>query len=326
MTSLADFIQQYATPYDPAGDVYRRPSFAQPVKAGKNSPIYNAHSYHTKVPPEGIVPYIEHYTQPGDLILDPFCGSGMTGVAALMTGRHAILNDLSPAAVHIARNYTTPVDIEALQREFERIKAAVKAEFDWLYGTICDRCGNLATIRYTIWSDVFECSRCGEEIILWNVAVNKDTGKVADSFSCPNCTIKWRKRQLTRIRSDIVLTHYECPTCSPGWKEHAVTIEEKNHLAEIEKRTIPYWYPDIEIDPGREMMRHGLLKRGFNRTTSFYTKRNLWAISRLWNMVESSSEALKPHLRFVVTAILHRASFLNRLRPSRAGDPLSGTT
>ena len=118
------------------------------------------------------MPYIEHYTEPGDLILDPFCGSGMTGVAALMTGRHAILNDLSPAAVHIARNYCTPVDVAALRAEFERIKAAVKEEFDWLYGTTCDRCGGPATIQYTIWSDVFECGRCGAELVLWDVAVD----------------------------------------------------------------------------------------------------------------------------------------------------------
>ena len=51
----------------------------QTSKEGKNDPIYNAHSYHTKVPPRGIIPYILHYTRPGDLILDPFCGSGMTG-------------------------------------------------------------------------------------------------------------------------------------------------------------------------------------------------------------------------------------------------------
>ena len=70
------------------------------------------HSYHTKVPPQGIEPYIEHYTRPGEVILDPFCGSGMTGVAALKLSRSIILNDLSPAAVHIAYNYCAPVDME----------------------------------------------------------------------------------------------------------------------------------------------------------------------------------------------------------------------
>ena len=152
--SLRDFMAKYVRPYDPESDDYDRPPFAADIKEGKNDPIYNAHSYHTKVPPRGIIPYILHYTKPGDLILDPFCGSGMTGVAAQMCAnppadlleqflelkdrvgpRACILNDLSPAACHIAYNYNTPVDVDALRREFERIKVAVKDEFDWLYGT-----------------------------------------------------------------------------------------------------------------------------------------------------------------------------------------------
>jgi hypothetical protein len=64
---LAAFIAEHAHPYDAATDAYRRAPFALPVKAGKNMAIYNAHSYHTKVPPQGFVPYIEHYTEPGNL-------------------------------------------------------------------------------------------------------------------------------------------------------------------------------------------------------------------------------------------------------------------
>ena len=52
------------------------------VSEGKNNPIYNAHSYHTKVPHPAIMRYILHYTQPGDIILDAFAGTGMSGVAA----------------------------------------------------------------------------------------------------------------------------------------------------------------------------------------------------------------------------------------------------
>src|SRR2546422_7202908 len=80
--TVEEFIAQHATPYNEATDNYFREPFAKDTKVGKNSAIYNAHSYHTKVPPEGIVPYILHYTAPGDLVLDPFYGSGMTGVAA----------------------------------------------------------------------------------------------------------------------------------------------------------------------------------------------------------------------------------------------------
>lgn len=56
--------------------------YASDVSEGKNNPIYNAHSYHTKVPHPAIMRYILHYTQPGDIVLDGFAGTGMTGVAA----------------------------------------------------------------------------------------------------------------------------------------------------------------------------------------------------------------------------------------------------
>lgn len=52
--------------------------FAGNIRAGKNTYVYDAHTYHTKVPPEGIAKLLEYYTQPGQVILDPFCGSGMT--------------------------------------------------------------------------------------------------------------------------------------------------------------------------------------------------------------------------------------------------------
>ncbi|MCJ7722751.1 MAG: site-specific DNA-methyltransferase, partial [Anaerolineales bacterium] len=60
--------------------------FAADVSEGKNDPIYNAHSYHTKVPHKAIMRYILHYTEPGDIVFDGFCGTGMTGVAAQLCG------------------------------------------------------------------------------------------------------------------------------------------------------------------------------------------------------------------------------------------------
>lgn len=65
---------------------YHREPFAADVSEGKNDPIYNAHSYHTKVPHKAIMRYILHYTEPGDVVFDGFCGTGMTGVAAQLCG------------------------------------------------------------------------------------------------------------------------------------------------------------------------------------------------------------------------------------------------
>lgn len=120
---IEDFIKEYGTPYDEATDNYHREPFAADVSEGKNEPIYMAHSYHTKVPYKAITKFIEHYTNPGDLVFDGFCGTGMTGVAARALGeksfyvdayednsRHAIVSDLSPVASFLASNYNSLID------------------------------------------------------------------------------------------------------------------------------------------------------------------------------------------------------------------------
>ena len=50
--------------------------FAADVSEGKNDPIYNAHTYHTKVPHKAIMRYILHYTKPGDIVFDGFWALG----------------------------------------------------------------------------------------------------------------------------------------------------------------------------------------------------------------------------------------------------------
>ena len=82
---LAEFVTHYGRPYDPA-EKYAREPMAIDVSEGKTDPLYKAHSYHTKVPHLAIVPSILHYTEPGDIVLDGFAGSGMTGVAAQWCG------------------------------------------------------------------------------------------------------------------------------------------------------------------------------------------------------------------------------------------------
>jgi len=334
---LKAFISRHTTPYDPATGAYRRPPFAAPVKAKRSGRIYDTHSYHTKVPPQGIVSYILHYTDPDDLILDPFCGSGMTGVAALMCAhppaealhlvpgaqpgpRYAILNDLSPAATHIATNYCTPVDVDALKREFERIKAAVKEEFDWLYRTTCGRCGGPATIQYTIWSDVFECARCGEELVLWDVAVDPETGKVSRKFTCPVCGREQTKREVRWLRCVPVLTNYECPRCKPRRAEHPTTEAEKAHIAEIEAQEIPYWYPMTSFDESWEMWRGAHGKQGYTDVSRFFSKRNLRALARLWQEFGTVADSMiGPRLQFTFTAAMVSSTAMVKYVVGRGG-------
>ena len=128
---MDDFIAPYLAegdlPASRGSEVPDSPPGQRQVPGSRNTALYNAHSYHTKVPPEAIRPFVEHFTRPGDVVLDPFCGSGMTGVAAAMAGRRAILNDLSTAAAHLAWNHTRPCDGGDLEKAFDRVAEAVEA-------------------------------------------------------------------------------------------------------------------------------------------------------------------------------------------------------
>lgn len=61
-------------------------------------------------PPDLIKPCILAGTKPGDTVLDPFGGSGTTGMVSLELGRNAILIELNPDYVKLAENrcFVTP--------------------------------------------------------------------------------------------------------------------------------------------------------------------------------------------------------------------------
>jgi DNA modification methylase/predicted RNA-binding Zn-ribbon protein involved in translation (DUF1610 family) len=236
---IADFIQEWEAqkPEQLEGYQYHREPFAADVSEGKNDPIYNAHSYHTKVPHKAIMRYILHYTEPGDIVFDGFCGTGMTGVAAQMCGdkavveslgyrvdkdgiisqqetdengktiwkpfsklgaRRAVLNDLSPAATFIAYNYNTPADVIAFEREAKRILKEVEEECGWMYETLHTDGKTKGKINYTVWSDVFICPECTREVVFWDAAVDHAAGKVLDEFPCPHCGARLTKRHMER--------------------------------------------------------------------------------------------------------------------------------
>ena len=58
---------------------------------------------------------IEKYTKPGATVLDPFCGSGTTGVACVQTGRHFIGIEIDSTYADIARQRIERAESEAQQ-------------------------------------------------------------------------------------------------------------------------------------------------------------------------------------------------------------------
>ena len=220
---IGEFIHYYGKAYDPNSGYSREP-LAIDVQVGKTDALYKAHSYHTKVPHLAIVPSILHYTEPGDIVLDGFCGSGMTGVAAQWCesapasyraqlesewksagrdapkwgARRTVLNDLSPAATFIATNYTLPFDLEAFARAGKKLLNEVFTELGWMYETLHTDGKTKGRIEYTVWSEVFSCPSCAGEVVFLEEALDPETKRVRNSFACPHCAVQLTKAGLER--------------------------------------------------------------------------------------------------------------------------------
>ena len=342
--NLRRFVEEHATPYDPETDDYNVPPFNQAITTTKATAIYNMHTYWSKKPHDAIRQYIRHYTKPRDIVLDPFCGSGGTALAALMEGRAAIAIDLSPAATFITKHYCTPVDVDELQRAFEELQAKVKQEMDWLYETRCDRCDGRATTGYTVYSYVFQCPRCLEKMPLFDcVEATGQTakGKPKKIRVCPYCYARGQAEEIStrsqRFDPVPVMVNYICEEgCKPrrGNRRHNDPGPKKRaffekydlgKLRELEAKDVPHWYPphrmmnvESDTEPWGDEWRPG---RDFRTIAELFTKRNLWALATVFYGIEQTGLPYRDALHFAASSFLLNLSRLYKHRSSGGGQP-----
>lgn len=317
-SSASKLREEPATaPVGPPGSVQQ--PFSGSIRAGKNTYVYDAHTYHTKVPPEGIAKLLEYYTKPGEIVLDPFCGSGMTGVAAGNLGRRALLSDLSPAAAFIARHLNTPVDAATYLKAVRAVledSAELEAK---LYSTPCRACGTLVPMLYTVWSYGVICPVCDREFILWDVARDEKPSvresKILSEFPCPHCKAHLKKRGLKRTKRYPVQVGYKC--CVRGLKEQtsALSAHDTEVLARIEAEGIPrgLWYPKDRFPQGINTRQP--IAAGIERVDQAYTRRALYAMAWLWRRAQEWPDPeISGKLLFTLTSLYQRVTVLSEFR------------
>lgn len=374
---LDDVIKHYGKPYDHASDNYQCKPFTEDVYGGKSHDIYKIHIYHTKVPHSAIMKHILHYTEPGDVVFDGFCGSGMTGIAAQLCGdkhtveelgykvdchgniskqiidddgnaiwepfsrlgaRFAILNDLSPAATAISSicNISTP--IEEFAEDAKQLLDVLERTCGWMHKTLhsadsslCERLASelqacrtideindmlirnkkviasagavLAPINYTIWTDVFLCQSCGEEVgiaSMKDIEVFQTTGNI----NCGNCGNTFKKvgasyalvnrfdavlgEEVTQTKTIPVTIKYKVGS---GCYEKSLDAFDEAIIRKVDELDIPFNVRTREMMDGKEVQRCNSI--GIKFTHQYYTKRNLWTLACLYNNAIASR---KKHL------------------------------
>lgn len=322
----------FATLYPEVGALkaarHRRPPLeveplARPTRGKKNTPAYNTHSYPTKVPAEAIEPYIEHHTRPGDLVLDPFCGSGMTGLAARRLGRSVVLNDLGFGAAHLAWNLCEPCDPGELQEAARQVLEAVREDFAALYQTP-GRGRKQGSIRWTLYSTVVACPACGGHSRLWDDATDYDAGTVARHWPCKICSELIGKRAASVVGSEPAWMLVEDEAGTFERPPRAVDLER---LRRIEGSEVSEWHPGLPLGPDREMfLRSALHLQGVKDVADFWTARNRQALGRLWREIQDVEDLrLRQALSFAFTNTAWHGTRMRRYNARGGQRPLTGT-
>jgi len=290
---------------------------ADGVSAGKNTYTYDAHTYHTKVPPQGIAAVIKRYLPEGGLILDPFSGSGMTGVAARVSGADVILNELSPAASFISSCFTDEISPERFETSVEALLNRTEGKRRQLYSTQCRECQKTVETAYTVWSYKVLCGCCDHEFVLWDecrsYGSNVKEHKILKEFACPACGKVLRKSSLKRTVAVPVMLGYKC--CSKSIVEHDLSeadLKNVEHFEVLLMETARY-YPKNGLPAGVNLNQPR--KHGIDSIDKFYTPRNLLAMAELWHELNKADDPLvAKYLAFAFTSLYQRVTRMSEYR------------
>lgn len=392
---IEDFIREFGTLYNPT-EPYSKVPFAADVSEGKYDPLYKLHPYHTKVPHKAIMRYLLHYTQPGALVLDGFCGTGMTGVAAQLCGhrsaiedlgykvdndgviyqqdadssgtgwkpfshlgqRFAVLNDLSPAAAFLSYKHNASLDLLTFEEESNLLLRKVEAECGWMYKTLhkpnqdqitraialiqsqeqpdIEILGPVGKINYVVWSDVFSCPVCSDEIVFWRDAVDVPAGKIRETFDCPHCGSALTKRELARTwhqkldaATGLVVKQAKLVPVRISYSIGSRRYEKQPDasdlalIAKIDATPSPHWMPISELPDGFNT-RQPKESHGVTRLHHFYTSRCAGLLSNYRSKCSTSDDL------FLLTRVAAQVTLRYRFTYQSGtwgagGGPMSGT-
>lgn len=305
--------------------------YKNPLPASRSGVLYNAFAYPTKISPEAIAIYIACHTKIGDTVLDPFAGSGTTGLATLLCDqpteemlntakalgvkpvwgkRNAVLYELSTLGAFISQVMCNPPDSKKFKKVAKEFISEAEKELAEIY-SVKDGNDNNGILRYAVWSEVLLCPKCKHESTFWDRAVKRSPLEITPQFICPKCKHKDATAKIDRAKETVfdkvlgkkhtrkkrVPVWLYGKTGSKTWNRKVTEADIKN-LTSIAKK-----FPSGYV-PAHEMQWGVLYRKGYHSGIShlhhFYTERNLIVFSRLWEKVELYPKELRNALKMLL--------------------------
>ncbi|MGM9662332.1 MAG: DNA methyltransferase [Oscillospiraceae bacterium] len=238
------------------------------IKAQTHTPEYLMHKYWARKPHNVISECIAALTSENDVVLDPFCGSGVALREGALLGRNCYGFDLNPAAVLISRVLLDPPGPEEFTAVFEGIYDSAYARFGQLFQT-----GDGQTIKYLSHRIIARCG-CGEAVS--QASCQRDGKKLL----CPRCGRAVRFNLETLADTEIFRITVEN---DKNYAAPAAELARQEALSRCTDGSADTASYDFAFPENRRI----LAFKGI-RTSSFFTKRNFCILSffadRIWEI------------------------------------------
>ena len=309
---IATHLQERASKPSPAAPKAGA-AFTDSIKVKRTTKIFNMHGYWSKKPHDAIRQYVLHHTRPGELVLDPFCGSGGTILSALLEGRKGIAIDLSPAASFFASTLCSAPPLDAFNATFAGILERLRKEYSWVYEWPHNN--HTYDIHFAISSMKFKCSKCLNLVSLYRCDSDDDGAR------CPRSGCR-EHIKTNQEKFGFQLDEWHLAV---GYGKHLVVKvdgAESDYEKSIQKRIAEaltkHRPPSLKFPKsGRTQV---LTARGIDSIVKLYTPRNLLALCLYRDeCLKVEDPRLRNALLFVLTGCCLKCSRMMGLNSDGIG-------
>jgi len=297
------------------------------IRAEGHTPVYKMHKYFARRPQNVFRMLLERYSRPGDIVVDCFCGGGVTLVEGIATARRVIAVDVNPLATFVTDCQTTTIDVDSFLEEANAIRKLLYDRMGGFFVTRCRSCNEVADVRWYEAAYLVACPICDKTTSLAEDNRVIREGKALNGhYACEECQKVYRAADLQRQDSVLLKVRYKCSHCSTqetvainegDLKRQSVAIASARKIIDSSKGVLPTDKIPLNWDRQHEDC---LLRKGYVSFLDFFSLRNLAfnaaCLTEVRNRKSRVSEEIYRMLLFLFSAVIRYTGNLNFSTPS----------
>ena len=299
------------------------------VVAKPHTPQYRMHKYFARRPFNVFINLIEHYSNEGDIVLDCFCGGGVTVFEAVALRRNAIGIDLNPLATMITEMQMFTGDIRKLNEVYNQFIQRLLEKYGYLYEVKFE--DDQGCIEWVEWAYTVICPSCNSTIILSEE--NKITNGVYRCLHEKCDGVNGVKRIACKPNGSIPIRIKFYSLERRSFVTRTLMQEDISHVTE---QLLDYMLPDGIVYPDFSIplnwdrqLEDRLFERGIIEYKNFFTDRNFTINSLVFNEIldlrKSGTDQLwVDYLYFLFSSSLRYTNNMSRVTDNwEGGNPTS---